>query len=120
MEISQSNNYNNKYYCISCNYFTKYLSLWNKHLNTTKHITGKRKQRSDKKDIYQCSKCSFHNKNKTNYKTHYLNFHATREEREKNYKYYCSICDYGTFADTFYEKHLETYRHNRLERFIFE
>jgi hypothetical protein len=109
-----------KYNCEYCNYHTDYISLWNKHIETEKHIYGKRKQRNDIKDEHKCSKCSFHSKNFTNYRQHYLNYHGTREERERGFKYYCNICDYGTFSDTFYEKHLETYRHQRLERFLFE
>jgi hypothetical protein len=114
------NNIKFKYNCEYCKYYTDYISLWNKHIETEKHIYGKRKQRSDTKDEHKCLKCSFHSKNFTNYRQHYLNYHGTREERERGFKYYCNICDYGTFSDAFYDKHLETYRHQRLERFLFE
>ena len=109
-----------KFKCKTCKYFTNYPSLYDKHLRTEKHRTGKRKQRSDTKDEHKCTKCSFHTKNITNLRQHFLNYHGTKEERESGFKYYCSVCDYGTFADNFYERHLTTHKHRRLERFLFE
>ena len=42
---------------------------------------------------------------------HKLNEHATKEEREKEFKYYCFNCDFGTFSSQLYKKHEETKKH---------
>ncbi len=47
----------------------------------------------------------------TNMKLHYLNHHATKEERKKEFKYYCEGCDFGHFTKALYKAHLET-KHN--------
>ncbi len=49
--------------------------------------------------------------NKYQLQQHYLNYHATKEEREKEFKYYCKCCDYGTYSKDFIEKHNNTNKH---------
>jgi ribosomal protein L35 len=104
---------NPKYYCEKCNYRSNILSGWTKHINTVLHITGKKKIRSDCKEINTCSHCDFKIKNNQQFKEHILNYHSTKEEREKGFKYYCTLCDYGTFAQSFIEKHNNTTKHER-------
>ena len=102
-----------EYVCEKCNYKTKIISSYKKHLETTLHKTGQRKIRKDKKhDRYKCENCDFITTNETNYKIHYLNNHGTKEERKEGFKkYYCEKCDFGCFVKTSYEKHLETKKH---------
>jgi hypothetical protein len=61
-------------------------------MNSSKHLTGKRKGRSDKKEEpYICKICNYKSENEYNYKSHCLNNHLSKEEREKEFKYYCKI-----------------------------
>lgn len=53
-----------KYYCDRCNFCCDLKSRWNKHTNTELHITGKKKIRSDCKEINICKLCIFQTKNK--------------------------------------------------------
>jgi len=103
----------NKYYCEKCNYNCNIISRWNKHINTVLHITGKKKIRSDYKEINICQNCDFKTKNSIQFNEHKLNYHSNKEEREKEFKYYCNYCDYGTFAISFIEKHNNTKKHKR-------
>ena len=101
-----------EYICKKCNYTTKILASYKKHLETSLHKTGKRKQRSDKKtDIYKCDKCDFETTNESNYKLHRLNNHSSIEERKKEFKYYCAKCDFGCFAEICYTRHIDTKKH---------
>ncbi len=99
------------YYCDSCDYKCNVKSSWERHLLTSLHITGKRKERADKKDPYKCNHCEFKTKNKVAYKQHYLNFHGTKEERQKDFKFYCKYCDFGTFSNPIYTEHVNTEKH---------
>jgi hypothetical protein len=80
------------------------------HLKTTLHLTGKRKERSDRV-AYKCDHCIYESHNKNNYLTHVLNNHSTREERERGYKFYCKKCDFGVFTKTAYDLHLTKKKH---------
>jgi len=101
-----------KYHCEKCNYNTNLKIPFDKHLKSTLHLTGKRKIRSDKKNmIFTCEKCNYSSDNEYNYKTHMLNNHLSKEERKKEFHYYCERCDFGCFSNTSYEKHIETNRH---------
>ena len=73
-----------KFYCEPCRYGTDSKSCYERHLKTTLHITGKRKERSDK-IAYQCESpgCDYMSHNNLNYFVHILNCHSTREERAK-------------------------------------
>jgi len=104
---------NFKYYCEKCNYKCNIISNWEKHISTILHITGKKKIRSDCKEINICKNCDFKTKNNIQFKEHNLNYHSNKEEREKEFKYYCKYCDYGTFAVSFIEKHNNTIKHKR-------
>ena len=44
----------------------------------------------------------------TNMKLHYLNNHANKEERKKEFKYYCEECDFGNFSKGLFKLHMET------------
>jgi len=112
-----------KYICEKCNFKCNIMSRWNKHIITELHITGKKKRRSDykgddkkmeKKIIEKdkkCEKCDYLTNNKYQLQQHYLNYHATKEERETDFKYYCKCCDYGTYSKDFIEKHNNTNKH---------
>ena len=99
-----------KYYCDKCKYGTNLLASFKNHSMTTLHITGKRKERNDKK-IYTCEKCDYKNVNKNNYLTHVLNNHSTKEEKKKQFKYYCENCDFGVFTKTLFDNHILTKKH---------
>lgn len=103
-----------KYVCDKCDFRCNALSVWKIHTETEKHKTGKKKKRSDFEGPYVCDKCKYESKNTVNFKQHKLNYHATREEREKEFKHYCKVCDYGTFAKTFFDSHNESEKHKKM------
>ena len=100
-----------KYICEKCQYGCNYLSEWNEHLLSKKHTGEKRKERSDKILEEQCKFCDYKPTKTTNLKLHYLNKHATKEERVKGFKFYCDKCDFGCFVDILFKRHLETLKH---------
>ena len=102
-----------KYICETCSFKSKYKSLWEKHIETTLHKTGKRKIRADIKEPFKCNNCNYETKNKTTLKQHILNEHANIEQREKEFKYYCKQCDHGTFAKDLNKRHMESDRHKK-------
>jgi len=100
------------FYCEKCDYVAKYKSDYDKHLNGSKHLTGKRKERCDKQEEpFKCAVCGYESTNEFNYKSHYLNNHSTKEDKKKDFKYYCECCDFGTFVKTCYELHIKTQKH---------
>ncbi len=100
-----------KYNCENCKYYCNEISKWDKHTDTQKHKTGKRKVRADFKGPYKCEKCNYETKNATTYKQHKLNIHSTLEERQKEFKFYCKNCDFGTFSKDLIEKHNQSDKH---------
>jgi hypothetical protein len=107
-------NIDNEIICISCNYKTKYKSDYNKHCKTTKHITGKRKERNDKIcDEYVCQKCIYKTTNKLNYRQHILNNHTPIEDKKNGFKYFCGKCNFGINNENLYNKHCATTKHQR-------
>lgn len=97
--------------CEKCDYKCRFESHWKNHINTELHLTGQRKTRSDLKEPFKCEKCDYKTKNLTTLKQHKLNEHASREEREKEFKYYCSCCNYGTFSIDLYNRHTKSKKH---------
>lgn len=55
--------------------------------------------------------CDYIPSKTTNYKLHYLNKHATKEERIKEFTFYCEKCDFGCFTEILYQRHIETQKH---------
>ncbi len=107
-----------KYNCEQCDFHCNAISTWKKHTATTKHQTGKKKIRSDCKGPYLCEKCDYKTKNKTIFIQHCLNEHATKEEREKEFKFYCKICDFGTFSTDLFDGHNANHKHKkRMENY---
>lgn len=101
-----------KYYCEQCKYGTNIRNSYEKHTESTLHITGKRKQRPKKiKEVFKCDDCEYESTNKNNYLTHRLNNHSTKKERKKKFPYYCGKCDFGVFTESSYNKHLDTKKH---------
>ena len=98
------------FYCEKCNYKTNLLSCYNQHLGTTLHLTGKRKERSDK-TLHECKECEYKNYNKINYMNHYLNNHGSIEERKNTFPYYCDLCDFGIFVESLMDKHNLSKKH---------
>ena len=43
---------------------------------------------------------------------HYLNKHATKEERQTGFTFYCDKCDFGCFVEVLYMRHIETKIHH--------
>ena len=105
------------YICEKCNYKSNIFINLQKHINTEIHKTGKRKERSDKKSPRQCELCDYSTMNVVTFKQHYLNEHATLEEREKDFKYYCKYCNFGTFSKNIIETHNKTKKHIYNENF---
>ena len=97
-----------KYKCVQCEFYTNIKPVYEKHLQTEKHKTGKRGIRSDKKYPEKCEECNYKPSGNTNYMQHKLNYHATKEERKEKFKYYCEKCDFGTFLKQIYETHTKT------------
>ena len=100
-----------KYNCEKCNYACNYLSVWNEHLICKKHTGEKRKVRSDKILEEVCKFCDYKPSKTTNMKLHYLNKHATKEERQNGFNFYCDKCDFGCFVNILFNRHLETQKH---------
>jgi hypothetical protein len=103
-----------KYVCDKCNFKCNAQSVWNIHTNTEKHKTGKNKKRCDFEGPHKCDKCKYVSINKINFLQHKLKHHATKEDREKEYKFYCKVCDYGTFSNDFFEKHNSSTKHQKM------
>jgi hypothetical protein len=103
---------NYKYYCEKCNFKNNNRILYEKHLETTLHKTGEKKKKGKKED-YKCDKCDYTTEKISNYNSHFLNNHSTKEERREKYKYYCEYCDMGVFTESMFKKHLETLIHKR-------
>lgn len=74
------------------------------------------KYKTKKKVEYICKECGHDAKNKTNYKIHYLNYHAILEERINQYKYYCKTCNFGVMSESLYNTHLNTKKHKYLTK----
>ena len=106
-----------KYICEKCNFKCNAPSVWKIHTGTEKHQNGKKKMRSDNKEPYECNKCKYKSKNRINLLQHELNYHATREEREKGFKFYCKVCDYGTFSKDFFENHNASGKHKKITEY---
>ena len=106
---------NFEFICEKCNYKTNIKGSYDAHLLTELHINGKRKQRSDKLYPKKCEKCNVMIKNKITEELHYLNDHASLEEREKNFLFYCKCCDYGSLYEDQFNKHKETNKHKKNE-----
>lgn len=102
-----------KYICEKCNFKCTYQSVWNNHIKSEIHKTGKRKKRIDCKEPKKCEKCEYETKFNMSMKLHILSDHADLETRKKEYKYYCEICDFGTFVEKDIEKHNNTKKHNK-------
>jgi len=100
-----------KYNCEKCLYKCNYLSEWNDHLITKKHTGEKRKERNDKILEDKCKFCDYKPTKTTNLKLHFLNKHASKEERQKEFNFYCDKCDFGCFINILFKRHLETQKH---------
>ncbi len=105
-----------KYTCENCKFSCNEISKWEKHIETEKHKTGKRKKRSDYKGLYKCEKCNYESANKIIFKQHILNEHSNKEEREKEFKYFCKMCDIGTFSKDNWNRHINSQRHIKHEK----
>jgi hypothetical protein len=115
IEDSQSNEF--RFKCENCKYYCNEKSKWTKHILSTKHTTGIKKIRSDYTGPYNCNECDYKTKNKTIYKQHVLNYHSTKEKREKEFKYYCILCDYGSFSKDLLDRHNLSLKHKRRENY---
>ena len=83
-----------------------------------KRTKPRSKKRPENKVVHVCKKCGHTTANKTNYKVHYLNSHASLEERIAQYSYYCKTCNFGVMSESLYKTHLKTKKHKRLIAFI--
>jgi len=101
----------NKYNCEKCPFSCNTKARWNAHINTTLHITGVKKKRSDYKEPLKCNSCNYETKNLTNLKMHELNNHASIEEKKNKFKYYCEYCDIGFFYENAISIHNKTLKH---------
>ena len=104
-----------KYNCEKCVFKCNYLSEWNDHLGCKRHTGEKRKERSDKTLEEKCKFCDHKPTKTTNLKLHYLNKHATKEERQSGFTFYCDKCDFGCFVSILYDRHLETQKHKNVD-----
>lgn len=111
--MDKDNTINYKYLCEKCNYNTNSASAFWKHKKSVQHLNLERKPRKDKviTEPFKCEKCNFESTKEINYKSHMLNNHLTKEEREKEFLFYCKTCDFGVFTKSCYDKHIETKKH---------
>jgi len=58
--------------------------------------------------IINCECCKYQSLAQILIDIHYMQNHATIEERKKYYKFYCDQCDYGTRAEITYKIHCIT------------
>ncbi len=116
MEDNKQNTINYKHFCEKCDYKCNYESQWTKHCETILHKTGKRKERTDKKNIGKCKDCEYYSENNTNMTKHILNKHSTKLERKEKFKYYCEICDFGTFSKKTIENHNNSEKHKLFKQ----
>ena len=100
-----------QYNCEQCDFHCDEKFRWDKHIETEKHKTGKRKSRKINIEPFKCDKCEFITNNNIKFKEHKLNNHSNKEEREKEFKYYCKICDKGYFYQDMYNRHINTEKH---------
>ncbi len=90
-----------KYRCLSCDYYTCNITDWNKHLNTSKHISKSQKNEfsevsEDKSTIYSCDACNYKTTKKTDW-----NKHISRVKHSNNINQHikneklisCKICN---------------------------
>lgn len=101
-----------KFECEKCQVKYCFVSQWNERINSKKHTGEKRKKRCDKTLSEKCELCDYKPTKTTNQKLHYLNKHATTEERQNGFTFYCIKCDFGCFVEILYTRHLETNKHN--------
>jgi hypothetical protein len=103
---------NSKYHCDLCQYDCKYPAQWKSHCKSKKHINnGQKPVRIDKKPPQKCTNCEYSTTKTTNMRLHYLNHHATKEERKKEFTswgYYCEECEYGSFTKSLFEIHINS------------
>lgn len=100
-----------KYICDKCDYKCNFISQWNNHIKTDLHKTGKRKTRTDKKEVGKCNKCDYITNNHTTMLKHILNKHSTIEERKQKFKFYCELCDFGSFSKDTFDIHINSDKH---------
>jgi len=100
-----------KFDCNKCDFRCKYVSQWNEHIASKKHTGEKRKLRCDKNLQEICDLCDYKPSKIINMKLHYLNNHATLDERKSGFSFYCEKCNFGCFVEVLFNRHLETKKH---------
>jgi hypothetical protein len=100
-----------KYMCVQCEFYTNIKPVYEKHLRTEKHKTGKRGTRCDKKYPEKCENCEYKPKSNRNYIQHKLIYHSTKEEKKEKFPYYCEKCNFGTYSELLYNKHNNSKKH---------
>lgn len=103
-----------KYKCEKCCFFTNAKSIYDIHLMTEKHKTGKRAIRCDKKYPEKCPNCNYKPKSNMNYLQHTLIYHSTIDEKIKQFPYYCEKCNYGSFTKKSFDIHKSSKKHKLL------
>jgi hypothetical protein len=111
-----------KYHCETCNFGSNYISIWNQHIETTKHKNNGKTIRYNKKEPLnkKCDKCNFIAKHSEGLMIHNLIQHSSVEEKEKEFTYYCKECDFGTFYENTYIKHCQTKKHLLIQKCLDE
>jgi hypothetical protein len=100
-----------RFNCEKCNYHNNSQAAYNNHLISSKHLTGKKATRCDKKSPEKCPHCNFVPKSYTNFMQHTLIYHSSKEERQEKFLFYCDKCDYGCFAIKSFNIHKESKKH---------
>lgn len=103
---------NEEYICNKCNFRTYFKQSYKNHLQTQLHLTGKRKERKDKKILDKCPHCLYKTKAYTAMETHIIRNHMSPEEQKEKFTYYCDYCKVGTLSKAQYDRHLKSKRHN--------
>lgn len=100
-----------EYICEKCNYKTVYKQSYKAHLKTELHLTGHRKTRTDKKTPDKCPHCLYTTGVSTTMQQHIIKNHMTPDEQKEKLKYYCDVCKIGFMAQSQYNVHTKSKRH---------
>jgi hypothetical protein len=96
------------YVCDICDYVTKKICNYNRHLSSKKHIENVSK--INKK--YNCEFCDYNTSIKSHYDKHLSSKkHIKKRAKQLSHIYGCDICDYTTNIKYNYNKHLSSKSH---------
>jgi hypothetical protein len=88
------------YNCVYCDYFTNFINDIKLH-NYIFHKLNK---------CHHCKHCNYISKTEAGIKNHYLNFHASYQERKAEL-YYCKSCNKNFISSNVFQRHIKSKIH---------